>query len=90
MRLRQPSLARFFGPLVRNAQDRNREELRVSRRVRQNPTSPEAHFAMAQYMASTAAFPTAQSHLERALALRPDYPEAREALAHVKRVISVR
>lgn len=89
-RLRKPALARFFGPLVRAAQDRSREELRLSRRLGQNPTSPEAHYALAEFLVRSASFPTAQAHLERALALRPDYPEATATLAHVKRVISVR
>jgi tetratricopeptide (TPR) repeat protein len=90
VRLREPALARFFGPLVREAQDRSREEVRLSRRIGQNPTSPEAHFAMAAFLIRTASFPGAQSHLERALELRPNYPEARAALAQVKRVIDVR
>jgi uncharacterized protein HemY len=90
VRLRKPALARFFGPLVRAAQDRSREELRLSRRVGQNPTSPEAHTTMAEFLARSGSFSTAESHLERALALRPSYPEAKAALAHVKRVISVR
>lgn len=90
VRLHKPALARFFGPLVRAAQDRSREELRLSRRLGQNPTSPEAHDAMAEFLVRGASFPTAQAHLERALALRPSYPEAQAALAHVKRVISLR
>jgi tetratricopeptide (TPR) repeat protein len=90
VRLRKPALARFFGPLVRAAQDRSREELRLSRRLGQNPTSPEAHYAMAEFLIRSASFPTAESHLERALALRTNYPEATASLAHVKRVISVR
>jgi tetratricopeptide (TPR) repeat protein len=90
VRLRKPALSRFFGPLVRAAQDRSREELQLSRKVSQDPTSPEAHYAYAAFLIRTAAFPTAQSHLERALALRPNYPQARAALTHVKRAISVR
>jgi Tfp pilus assembly protein PilF len=89
VRLRRPALARFFGPLVRAAQDRSREEVRLSRRIGQNPTSPEAHDAMAEFLIREAAFPAAQSHLERALELRPNYPEARAALTHVKRAIDV-
>jgi tetratricopeptide (TPR) repeat protein len=90
VRLRKPALAAFFGPLVRAAQDRSREELRLSRRLGQNPTSPEAHTAMAEFLIRSAAFPTAQAHLERALALRPGYPPAKAALVHVKRAISIR
>jgi Tetratricopeptide repeat len=45
---------------------------------------------MAEFLIRTASFPGAQHHLERALELRPDYPEARAALAQVKRVIDVR
>src|SRR5205807_1089461 len=80
VRLHQPGLARFFGPLVRAAQDRSREEVRLSRRIGQNPTSPEAHTAMAGFLVRDAALPGAQSHLERALELRPGYPAARAAL----------
>jgi Flp pilus assembly protein TadD len=89
-RLRQPALARFFAPLVRAAQDHSREELRLARRIGQTPTRPEAHYAMAAFLIRTASFPGAQSHLERALELRPDYPEARAALARVKRAIDIR
>jgi tetratricopeptide (TPR) repeat protein len=90
VRRHEPVLARFFGPLVRAAQDRSREEVRLSRRLGQNPTSAEAHYAMAGFLIREASFPGAQGHLERALRLRPDYPEARAALARVKRVIDVR
>ena len=46
--------------------------------------------ALAGFLIRTAAFPTAQSHLERALELRPQFPQARARLAYVKRVISAR
>jgi protein O-GlcNAc transferase len=89
-RLRKSELARFFAPLVRAEQDRSREELRFSRRIGQDPTNPEAHAAYASFLIRAASFPAAESHLERALELRPNYPEARAELAYVKRVISVR
>jgi tetratricopeptide (TPR) repeat protein len=89
-RLQKPGFARFLAPIVRAAHDRSREEQRLSRRLGENPLDPDAHLAMARFLIRQAAFPTAQSHLERALALRPDDPPARATLATVKRVISVR
>jgi tetratricopeptide (TPR) repeat protein len=89
VRLRQPALGRFFAPLARAAQDRSREQLSLARRLSQNPTGPEAHYAMANFLLRTASFSGAQSHLERALELRPNYPEARAALVRVKRIIAV-
>lgn len=90
VRLHKTALARFFAPLVRAAQDQSREELRLSRRIAQNPTSAEAHYAMAGFLIHSASFTTARAHLERALELRPSSPEAAAALARVKRAISVR
>ncbi len=90
VRLKEPALGRFFAPLVRDTQDYSRDERRLTRRVGQNPTDPAAHYELARFQMRGLNYAAAQSHLERALELRPGDSEAQAALDQVKRVIAVR
>src|SRR5439155_239284 len=98
----QPGAARAHWLLGRVAQ----ADLKLPEAIKEFETAVAADPANTEYAAALAgalndgggtadlrreaAFPTAQYHLERALELRPDYPEARTALAEARRVISVR
>jgi tetratricopeptide (TPR) repeat protein len=81
--MNRPGPAAFYPPLIRAMQQRLSEESLLWPRVWQHPEDPAAHLKLARFLCRTAELPKAQRQLEQALALRPDWPDARQLLAAV-------
>jgi cellulose synthase operon protein C len=88
-RLRQPGPAALFGPIVRDVEDRLREELALWRRTWDRPNDSAGYVALAGFLVRTGDPRRAESQLEQALALRPHWPEAEAELARVRRSLAV-
>jgi Flp pilus assembly protein TadD len=88
-RLRQPGPAALFGPIVRDVEDRLREELALWRRTWDRPNDPAGCVALAGFLLRTGDPRRAESQLEQALALRPHWPEAEAELARVRHSLAV-
>jgi Flp pilus assembly protein TadD len=83
--LRRPAPAAFYPPIIRAVQQRLSEEGLLWPRVWQHPEDAEAHLKLVRLLCRTADLTKARRQLEQALALRPDWPEARRLLATVQR-----
>jgi Flp pilus assembly protein TadD len=88
-RLRQPGTVELFGPMVREVEERLREELRLWRRTWDTPEDAAAYPALARFLLRNADPERAESQLEQALALRPGWREAQVELARVRRILEV-
>ncbi len=83
----QPAEARFFARAIRQVEARVREEERVMRRVWDKPRDADAHLAAARFRLRIGALAKAKAHLEQAVEYRPGWPEARQELRRVSRLL---
>jgi tetratricopeptide (TPR) repeat protein len=88
-RLRQPGPAALFGPIVRDVEDRLREELALWRHTWDQPNDAAGYVALAHFLLRTGDPRRAESQLEQALVLRPHEPAAEAELARVRRLLAV-
>lgn len=88
-RLKQPAAVLLFGPAVRDVEERLREELLLYRRTWDQPEDAEGFMGLARFLLRHGDLRRAESQLERAAALRPNWPQAQTELARVRRLISV-
>jgi hypothetical protein len=84
-RLNRPAPAAFYPEVIRAMQQRFGEESLLWTRVWRHPEDAEAHLKLARFLCRTADLTKARRQLEQALALRPDWPEARQLLTTVQR-----
>jgi Flp pilus assembly protein TadD len=85
-RLHRLAPAAFFPPIIRAVQQRVSEEGLLWPRAWQHPEDADAHLQLARFLCRTADLPKARRQLYQALALRPQWPQARQLLATVQRV----
>jgi Flp pilus assembly protein TadD len=85
--LRQPALAARFGALVRDLQERKRENDAAWKRRWEHPDDPWACYDLAQVLLRSGGLTDAEHQLERAAALRPGPPEAARLLQRVRRLL---
>jgi tetratricopeptide (TPR) repeat protein len=88
-RLHQPGPAALLGPIVRDVEDRLREELALWRRTWDQPDDPAGYVALAGFLLRTGDPRRAESQLEQALVLRPNWPAVEAELARVRRLLAV-
>lgn len=88
-RLRQPGPIALFGPIVREVEDRLREELALWRQTWDHPDDPGGYLTLARFLIRTAEPAKAEAQLEEALRLRPRWSEARAELLRVRRLLAV-
>jgi Flp pilus assembly protein TadD len=88
--LDRPQQVRFWSPLVRAVEDRTRDELLLWRSAWDRPADGAAYYQLAEFLIRTGDLPKAQSQLEEALRLRPQWPEARQTLERVSSIVHVR
>jgi tetratricopeptide (TPR) repeat protein len=81
--VRQPHQVRLWAEAMRAVQDRQREETSDRLDAGARPRDPAVWFALAQTLLRAGELEKAQGQLEQSLWLRPDWPEARRALARV-------
>jgi Flp pilus assembly protein TadD len=85
--LRQPALARRFEALMRSVQERKRARDGAWRRRWERPADADAYYELAIELTRTGGLSSAEHQLQRALALRPRWPEASRLLGQVRRLL---
>ncbi len=87
--LNQPDHVQFWGPLVRDVEQRLREELPDWKRVWDKPADADGYLPLAQFLMRTGELKKARNILEQAVALRPDLVSARRDLSMLQRTLDV-
>ena len=87
MALRQPALARRFASLMRAVQERKREQDAAWQRRWEHPADPEVYYALARIQTRAGNLASAEHQLQRAVALRPAWPEATQLRDRVRRLL---
>ena len=87
--LKQYDQVDFWGPLVRDVEERLREELPDWKRVWDSPQDVSGYLPLAQFLERTGELRKARNILEQAVALRPDLAPARRELQTVQRTLDV-
>jgi tetratricopeptide (TPR) repeat protein len=85
--LRQPLLARRFESLMRLVRESRRTRDAAWRRRWEHPTDPDAYYQLALDLTRTGGLSSAEYQLQRALTLRPHWPEASRLLDRVRRLL---
>jgi tetratricopeptide (TPR) repeat protein len=88
-RLKQYDQVDFWGPLVREVEERLREELPGWKRVWDSPRDVAGYLPLAQFLERTGELRKARNILEQAVALRPDLARARRELQTLQRTLDV-
>jgi tetratricopeptide (TPR) repeat protein len=83
--LHQPEQVRFWSEIVRNVEERLRQELLRSRRTWDRPDDPDGHREMALFLIQSGELRKAESQLQEALRERPGWPEVEQLRATVRR-----
>jgi Flp pilus assembly protein TadD len=86
--LKQFDQVEFWAPLVREVEERLREELPSWKKVWDSPQDPAGYMPLAQFLARTGELRKARNILAQAVALKPD-PAARRQLAILQRTLDV-
>jgi Flp pilus assembly protein TadD len=79
----------FWGPLVRDVEERLREELPDWKRVWDSPQDVAGYLPLAQFLERTGELRKARNILEQAVALQPNLVPARRELQTVQRTLDV-
>jgi hypothetical protein len=87
--LKQRDQVEFWAPLVRDVEQRLREELPGWKRVWEQPQNADAYLPLARFLKRTGELKKAQHVLEQAVALRPDLTAARRDLEVLRRTLEV-
>jgi Flp pilus assembly protein TadD len=87
--LKQYDQVEFWGPLVRDVEERLREELPDWKRVWDSPQDVSGYLPLAQFLERTGELRKARNILEQALALQPNLAPARRELQTVQRSLDV-
>jgi Flp pilus assembly protein TadD len=87
MALRQPALARRFASLMRAVQGRQRAQDAAWLRRWERPADPEVYSALARLETGAGDLASAENPLQRAVALRPGWPEATRLRDRVRRLL---
>jgi tetratricopeptide (TPR) repeat protein len=84
-RLHRPGPGTFFPVVIRSVQDRLNQENLLWPHVWEQPHDAVGRLKLARFLCRTADLTKARHQLEQALEQRPDWPEARQLLATVRR-----
>jgi tetratricopeptide (TPR) repeat protein len=88
-RLQQYDQVEFWAPLVRNMEQRLREELPDWKRVWDRPQDVSGYLPLARFLERTGELRKARNILEQAVALRPELAPARRELQLLQRTLGV-
>jgi tetratricopeptide (TPR) repeat protein len=88
-RLRQPGAVALFGPMVRDVEERLREELRLWRHTWDEPKDAAGYLELARFLIRGGDLRRAESQLEEALVLRPVWQEAERERVRVRRLLAI-
>jgi hypothetical protein len=86
--LKQFDQVEFWAPLVREVEERLREELPDWKKVWDHPQDPAGYPPLAQFLQHTGELRQARNILEQSVALKPD-PAARRQLDILQRTLDV-
>lgn len=86
--LKQFDQVEFWAPLVREVEQRLREELPSWKKVWDHPQDPAGYAPLAQFLARTGELRKARNVLEQAVALKPE-PATRRQLAILQRTLDI-
>jgi Flp pilus assembly protein TadD len=88
-RLRRPRQVALWARAMREVQDRKREETRLRREAGAHPQDATRFFALGNALIRSGNLARAEAQLEEAVALRPDWLEARRLLGRVNSIRAV-
>jgi tetratricopeptide (TPR) repeat protein len=85
-RLRRPRQVSLWARAMREVQDRSREEMRLRREAGAHPHDATRFVALATALIRSGSLAQAEAQFEEAVALRPEWSEARRLLARLKSI----